>query len=181
MINHIGTKPIKTERLFLRKFTLNDIPEAFEKWTSKKDCDFWGPPHKNINETKLEISKYVKNYFKKDWYMWAVIMDNKLIGLVCGNLIDENIKSICLGYCLTKSYWNKGITTEACKALIKYFFKMGFNRIFSQHNPKNPASGKVMQKCGLQYEGLIRGGSIYRGKICDCLQYALLKSDKIKE
>jgi ribosomal-protein-alanine N-acetyltransferase len=62
--------------------------------------------------------------------MWAIEFNNKLIGLVCGSEINENIKSICIGYCITKSYWNIGIATEASKALINYFFNIGFNSIF---------------------------------------------------
>ena len=179
MINHIGTQLIKTERLILRKFTLDDIPSAYEKWTSCVDSDFWEPTHKNIEETKKVITEYVQNYSKPDWYMWAVEYNNELIGLVCGNEINEEFTRICLGYCITKSQRNKGFTTEACKELIKYFFNIGFNRVFSMHNPLNPASGRVMQKCGMQYEGLIRGGSLRHGEICDCLQYAILKSDII--
>jgi [ribosomal protein S5]-alanine N-acetyltransferase len=179
MINHIGTQPIKTNRLVLRRFTVDDSKYAFEKWTSSSDSKFWEPPHKNIEETEHVIKEYVKNYNDTNWYMWAVVYENELIGLVCGNEINEDIKSICIGYCIAKPYWNKGIATEASKALIKYFFDIGFNRVFSYHNPLNPSSGRVMQKCGMTFEGRIRGGSIYAGEICDCLQYSILKSDII--
>ncbi len=177
MLNHIGTQPIKTNRLSLRRFTVDDSQEAFDKWTSSCESKFWEPPHKDIKETERMINEYVKNYDNPDWYMWAVIFKNELIGLVCGNEINEDIKSICIGYCLTKSCWNKGIATEASKAIIQYFFDIGFNRIFSYHNPLNPASGRVMQKCGMTFEGRIRGGTLFAGEICDCLQYSIIKSD----
>jgi hypothetical protein len=48
MIKHIGTIPINTERLTLRKFTHDDISDVYGKWTSCPDSDFWEPPHKNI-------------------------------------------------------------------------------------------------------------------------------------
>lgn len=177
MLNHIGTQPIKTNRLSLRRFTVDDSQEAFDKWTSSCESKFWEPPHKDIKETERMINEYVKNYDNPDWYMWAVIFKNELIGLVCGNEINEDIKSICIGYCLTKTCWNKGIATEASKAIIQYFFDIGFNRIFSYHNPLNPASGRVMQKCGMTFEGRIRGGTLFAGEICDCLQYSIIKSD----
>ena len=179
MLNHIGTQPITTNRLTLRRFTEGDSKDAFKKWTSSYDSKFWEPPHKNIEETEQVINEYVKNYDNADWYMWAVVFENELIGLVCGNEINEDIKSICIGYCITKSCWNKGIATEASKALIKYFFDIGFNRVFSYHNPLNPSSGRVMQKCSMTFEGRIRGGSLFAGEICDCLQYSILKSDII--
>lgn len=180
MLNHIGTQPIKTERLTLRRFTLNDVKDAYEKWTSCKDSEFWEPPHKSIKDTEQVINEYVQNYDNTDWYMWAVVFENELIGLVCGNEVNEDIKSICIGYCITNSCWNKGIATEASKALIAYFFDIGFNRVFSYHNPLNPSSGRVMQKCGMTFEGRIRGGSLFAGEICDCLQYSILKSDIIR-
>jgi ribosomal-protein-alanine N-acetyltransferase len=177
MINHIGTQTIKTERLTLRRFANGDGKDAFEKWTGSLDSKYWQPPHKNIKETEKIIAEYVEKYTNVDWYMWAILYENRLVGLICGNEINENIKSICIGYCITKSCWNKGIATEAGKALIKYFFDLGFNRIFSYHNPDNPSSGRVMQKCGMTFEGRIRGGSLFAGEICDCLQYSILKSD----
>lgn len=180
MLNHIGTQPITTDRLALRRFTVDDSKEAFEKWTSTDDSEFWEPPHNNIEETEKMIKEYVDNYDNDDWYMWAVIYENELFGLVCGNEINEDIKSICIGYCLTKFCWNKGIATEARKALINYFFNIGFNRVFSYHNPLNPSSGRVMAKCGMTFEGKIRGGSMFAGEICDCLQYSILKSDIVK-
>ena len=177
MINHIGTKPIITSRLQLRRFILNDTNDAFEKWASSIDSIFWEPPHKTLCETAKMIDTYVENYRNSNWYMWAIEYENKLVGLACGNEIDENTKSICLGYCIAKTHWNKGIATEASKALINYFFNAGFSRVFSHHNPNNPSSGRVMQKCGMKFEGLISGGSMFAGEVCDCLQYAIVKSD----
>jgi ribosomal-protein-alanine N-acetyltransferase len=177
VLNHIGTQSLTTERLILRRFTVEDSKTAFEKWTSSEDSKFWEPPHKSLEETEQTINEYVDNYRNADWYMWAVVYEGELIGLVCGNEINEDIRSICIGYCITKACWNKGITTEASKALVQYFFDIGFNRVFSYHNPLNPSSGRVMQKCGMAFEGRIRGGSLFAGEICDCLQYAILKSD----
>jgi RimJ/RimL family protein N-acetyltransferase len=112
--------------------------------------------------------------------MWGIVFKNELIGYICGNEINEEIKSICIGYCITKSCWNKGITTEAAIAVLRYFFSLGYNRVFSYHNPLNPASGKVMQKSGMKFEGRIRGGSLLAGEICDCLQYSILRKDIVE-
>ena len=177
MINHIGTQHISTNRLTLRKFVINDYEDVFEKWTSLYESRYWQPPHKNIEQTKQLITEYIKRYENNNYYMWAIIFENELVGLICGNEINEEIKSICIGYCIAKNYWNNGIATEASKAIINYFFNIGFNRVFSYHNPLNPASGRIMQKCGMTLEGRIRGGSMFAGEICDCIQYSILKSD----
>jgi len=178
-LNHKGTQIIKTERLTLRRFTLEDTEDVFERWASSPENSRFVMkcPHKDIEETKQMLTEHINNYNKMDFYMWGIVFENNLIGYICGNEINEDIKSICIGYCITESCWNKGIATEATKAVIDYFFSLGFNRVFSYHNPLNPASGKVMEKCGMKFEGRIRGGSSLAGEICDCLQYSILRTD----
>lgn len=179
MLNHKGTQTIKTNRLTLRRFTADDSRDAFEKWASSPEISRFVMkcPHSKIIETEQLIAEWVNDYKNANFYMWGIVFEGELIGYICGNELNEDIKCICIGYCITKSCWNKGITTEATKAVINYLFTIGFNRIFSYHNPLNPASGRVMQKCGMQFEGRIRGGSLLAGEICDCMQYAILKAD----
>ena len=72
----------------------------------------------------------------------------------------------------------QGITTEAFKAIIPFFFEeVGANRIESQHDPNNPGSGKVMKKCGLKYEGMLRQADWSNKGIVDACIYSLLKSE----
>lgn len=177
---HKGTQTIKTKHLLLRRLTLEDSKAMFEKWAGSAENSRFVMkcPHENISETQLMLSNYIDNYNKSDFYMWGIVLEDELIGYICGNEINEEIRSICIGYCISKPFWNKGIATEAAKEVINYFFNFGFNRVFSYHNPLNPASGKVMQKCGMEFEGRIRGGSLLAGEICDCLQYSVLASDK---
>ena len=181
MINHVGTREIKTERLFLRRFTENDLDDYFV-WTGSAEMSrfIMEKPYINKNEAKKALLKITESYQSMDYYMWGIVFENELIGFCCGNEINEDIDCICIGYGIKKQYWNRGITTEAVKALIDYFFTAGFNRIFAYHNPLNPASGKVMLKSGMTFEGRIRGGSKLAGKICDCLQYSILKEDWLK-
>ena len=53
----------------------------------------------------------------------------------------------------------------------------GFYRIEAQHHLDNPASGKVMQKIGMKYEGVIRGARIVKGEHIDVAMYSILKID----
>jgi len=53
---------------------------------------------------------------------------------------------------LSRAYWNHGIMSEACKRVVQFAFEeVGFQKIYSYHHADNPASGKVMQKSGMQY------------------------------
>nr|WP_246145393.1 GNAT family protein [Sedimentibacter saalensis] len=78
----------------------------------------------------------------------------------------ENVNDACeIGYCISCKHRNKGITTEAFKAIIKYLFdEIRVNRICAKHDISNVASGKVMQKCGMIYEGTLRKVQIRNNK-----------------
>ena len=83
-----------------------------------------------------------------------------------------------IGYCIGRKWWNNGITSEALKELIRFFFEeVCVNRIESRHDPRNPNSGKVMTKHGLKYEGTMRQSDINNQGICDAAFYALLSED----
>lgn len=71
-----------------------------------------------------------------------------------------------------------GITSEALLALIPYFFDdVKANRIESQHDPNNPNSGRVMLKCGLNYEGTLKQADYSNRGIVDACVYALTADD----
>jgi hypothetical protein len=55
--------------------------------------------------------------------------------------------------------------------------KCGYDNEYGNNYALYPSSGRVMQKCGMIFEGRIRGRSLFAGEICDCLQYSILKSD----
>ena len=68
--------------------------------------------------------------------------------------------------------------TEAVKKVIDFFFnEIGFNRIYTAHAHTNPASGKVMQKCGMIYEGTMRQALNKNGGLLDKVNYAILSDD----
>ena len=63
-----------------------------------------------------------------------------------------------LGFWIAKSCWGRGYATEAVRALIGYGFSvLGLHRIHAMHFSRNPASGRVMAKCGMVHEGRFRG------------------------
>jgi RimJ/RimL family protein N-acetyltransferase len=82
--------------------------------------------------------------------------DDTLIGAVGLRLeLDEGRAE--LGYWIGKPYWNQGYGTEAARAALQFGFEqLGLNRVFAHHFVRNPASGRVMQKLGMIYEGRLR-------------------------
>ena len=62
-----------------------------------------------------------------------------------------------MGYWIGKPYWGNGYCSEAARALIQFCFEtLGLHRVFAHHLARNPASGRVMIKAGMRYEGTLR-------------------------
>jgi RimJ/RimL family protein N-acetyltransferase len=103
--------------------------------------------------------------------------DAALAGAV-GLVIDPDHRHAELGYWIARAYWGLGYATEAAAAVVRYGFEeLGLNRIFAQHFTTNPASGRVMQKLGMQYEGRRRGHILKWGQFMDDEVYAILAED----
>jgi ribosomal-protein-alanine N-acetyltransferase len=177
-----GTIEIKTLRLVLRKFTMDDAEAMFNNWASDPEVTRYvtWDAHPNIDMTKRITSSWIEKYEKdpETTYEWCVTLDGEPVGSIGGPKINEHLKEIEFGYCFGKKFWGNGYATESLQAVIDYWFSLGFNRIKGVHHIDNPASGRVMQKCGLQYEGLIRQGCVsLDGTIYDVKQYAIMRSD----
>ena len=182
---HKGTKTIETQRLILRKFTLDDVDAAYKNWTSDdKVTEFlrW-PTHTDIATTERVINEWIAESTKEDFYQWAIVLKelNEPIGTI--SVVDRNefLNILHIGYCIGSKWWHQGITTEAFSAIIPYLFnEVGANRIESQHDPNNTNSGNVMKKCGLKYEGTLRQADFSNKGIVDACIYSLLKDEWIE-
>lgn len=183
MLSHKGTKAIHTERLLLRRFDLDDASDMFKNWANDREVTkflTW-EPHSSIEETKRIIGLWVNHYQDIKTYEWAI--EREEIGEVIGSIsivkLDEKNDSCEIGYCLSRKYWGMGIMSESLQAVISYLFsEIGFNQIFAKYDTNNVASGKVMQKCGMKYEGTVRQVKIRENKeFYDLTIYAILKND----
>ena len=181
-MEHKGTVEIETNRLILRKFTINDINATFKNWTSNdKVTEYlrW-PTHKDISVTEKVIKDWIKSYKIPSFYQWAIVSKdiNEPIGTISIIDMDEITSKVHIGYCIGSNWWNKGYTSEAFSAIIPFLFnEVKVKRIESQHDPNNQNSGKVMKKCGLKYEGLLRKADWSNKGIVDACIYGLLSED----
>lgn len=181
-MNHIGTKTIETQRLILRRFSTNDSQDMYHNWTSDDEVTkylMW-PAHNNIDVTKAYIESLIDRYSQLDTYDWGIELKERkqVIGSIGVVRCNNDVECVHIGYCLAKKWWNQGIMSEAFSAVIKFLMEeVGVNRIDSRHDPRNPNSGKVMEKCGLKYEGTLRESDRNNQGICDASWYALLRSE----
>lgn len=175
------TIALDTERLILRKFKLSDALDMYESYCSRDIVTKYlrWMPHKSVEETIKYLSDVVLPNYKKEYtYCWAIELreTGKVIGCVDVHTKDLLTKKCTIGWVLSNDYWSKGIMTEASEKVIEFMFKEGFERIQSHHQIGNVASGKVMQKIGMSYEGRLKKYDIDRaGQIIDCEIYAIVR------
>lgn len=185
-MKHCGTKKLETDRLILRRFTNSDAASMYKNWAADEDVTkylMW-QPHSSIQVSQSVTDEWVRQYQNDNFYQWAIVLKengDEPIGSISVVHMNEKVAMAHIGYCLGKKWWHKGIMSEALKAVMNFLFDVaGFNRIESRHDPNNPNSGKVMQKCGMKYEGTLRSADWNNQGICDACYYSMLKSDKIK-
>ncbi len=181
-MNFKGTERLETERLILRKLSLGDAESMFKNWASDDEVTkylVW-ESHKNLEVTKEYLKNIVKEYENPKNFDWCIEL--KSIGEPIGTIgckgLDENIKKIEVGYCIGRRWWGNGIMAEALKEVINFLiFKVGINRIEACHDVRNFASGIVMQKAGMRFEGLLREAYIFHNSVKDVCVYSILKKD----
>ncbi len=181
MITHKGTQTIYTERLTLRKFTVDDARAMFENWANDERVTRYLTwlPHESVEATGQLLELWCAAYEKPETYNWVMEYGGTPIGNISAVRINEKSEYAELGYCMGHAYWNKGLMTEAAKAVINYLFaEIGLNRVGISHAVKNPASGRVAQKCGLTFEGTKREYfKAASGEFLDISDYGILRSE----
>lgn len=179
-----GTQRIETDRLILRRYVIEDADAMYKNWASDSEVTkflTW-QPHSSVDVSRGIIENWLKEYSDEKYYQWAIVLkDNgdEPIGDISVGQMNEDISMVHIGYCLGRAWWRRGIMSEALKAVTDFMFDtVEVNRVEARHDPRNPNSGKVMQKCGMKYEGTLRSADRNNQGICDACYYALLRSER---
>ena len=88
---------------------------------------------------------------------------------------DINRLTFELGYWLAEPYWGRGIMSAAVRATVAHGFEtLPLERIEAYVFANNPASARVLEKCGFSFEGRLRRNVIKNGEVLDSLMFAKL-------
>ena len=177
-----NTQKLETERLILRKFTLDDAEDMYNNWGKDPLTNkflSW-ELHRSIDDSKKVIKDWLVKY-ELGFYNWVVELKDthEIIGNICEEGKNLKHKTISLGYCYGSKYWNHGYATEALKRVIEYLLtEQDFYLVEANHRSSNPASGKVMQKAGMKYDGTLRKRKIDPdGQRRDVIYYSITKDE----
>ncbi|KAF3889151.1 MULTISPECIES: GNAT family N-acetyltransferase [Nostocales] len=162
---------IETARLRLRHFSQNDFQDLYRLYSDAEVMKYLSM--RTREQTQASLSKQIQHWQQHNFGMWAVVEreSGKIIGR-CGLGFLDNTSEVELGYVFDKSYWNRGIATEASKATLKYgFLEAKLERIVAIAKPENTASVRVIQKVGMTYQKSTR----YYGH--DVVYYAITRDE----
>jgi RimJ/RimL family protein N-acetyltransferase len=81
-----------------------------------------------------------------------------------------------IGYWLARPFWGQGLMTAAVNRVCEHAFaEFGLEKITAHVFATNPASARVLEKCGFEQEGFLRRYYVKDGKLIDAVLYARLK------
>jgi RimJ/RimL family protein N-acetyltransferase len=171
---------LKTARLLLRKFQLTDAPDVQRLAGAKAVAAGTFLPHPYENGMAEQwIADQEQAHEGGTAVSFAITLaDNAtLIGSISLDIVQGH-QHARLGYWLGLPYWNRGYGTEAVKAVLAYGFgQLNLNRIYAPHFQGNDASGRVLQKAGMTYEGRMREHYFRFGRFVDLELYGMLRKD----
>lgn len=172
---------LETPRLRLRKLTIRDAQDIYHY---SRDVEvarhvLWDA-HRSLSESRNYLRFMLRKYRMQEPASWGIeyVQTGEIIGTIGFMWIQQDNASAEIGYSLSRDFWNRGIMTEALKAVIIYGFNnLNLNRLEAQHETTNPASGAVMRKCHMKKEGTLRSRLMNKGKFVDVDLYAILRKD----
>ncbi len=171
-----------TDRLILRKLERYDSADMYEYSCIPEVTRYltW-EPHPDAGYTYKYLSYVQSQYRAGKFFDWAVVFQGKMIGTCGFTAINESALSGEVGYVINPKYSNMGIATEAVKRVMEFGFDtLGLQRIEAHYMPENQASRRVMEKCGMTFEGILRKSMLVKGKLIDVGICSILREEYYK-
>lgn len=172
---------LRSTRLILRPFAQSDA-HAVARYAGEKDiaATTLSIPHPYSLDMAVEwIGTHAEMYARGESATFAITLAEslQLVGAI-GLVRHKEHDRAELGYWVGKPHWNRGYASEAALLVVDFGFESWqLERIFAHHFATNPASGKVMEKAGMQYEGCLRHHVKKWGQYQDLKIYSILREE----
>ena len=175
---------LTTERLLLRRIRMTDAPDMFEYSRDPSVTRYllWDP-HPNIEHTRNYIDYLQDKYRDGKYFDWAIVLKSsgKMIGTCGFSAVYPEHRSAEVGYVLNPAFRGQGIGGEALSAVLDFaFHRMALNRVEAKCVDENLSSERVMQKVGMQFEGVARSAMLVKGQYRNIKIYSMLREEYLK-
>ena len=158
-MNHVGTINLETDRLLLRRFSIADSEEIFEGFRNQPEFLFYANKQKvTLEEQKKSLENIDEKYKNKSYYNWLITLKDgsKIIGAINLKVTDEEDK-VVFSYAIDNRFTGKGYMTEALNVVQDFCFNtLQLTRFEGGCAVENIASKRVMEKCGLKFESVLK-------------------------
>ncbi len=182
-INRIFRDPpiLETDRLVLRKMLKKDAADMYDYARRPEVTEYllW-EPHASQMYTYKYLSYLQSRYRAGDFYDWAIVFgrNDKMIGTCGFTKLNVEQNSAEIGYVLNPEYWGMGIAPEAAVAVMRYgFIELRLHRIEARYMIGNDKSRRVMEKVGMQFEGVSRDSMHVKGRYVSIGTCAILRGE----
>ena len=172
------TKQLHSERLLFRKMCKRDAADMYDYAKRPEVTRYllWRE-HPDLTYTKRYLAYVETCYRAGSFFDFAVVEreSGRMIGTCGFTRFDFANNAAEIGYVLHPEYWNRGLASEAVRTILQYGFEtLGLHRIEARYMKDNLASRRVMEKCGMHFEGIQRGLMLIKDRyedigICACV------------
>jgi len=172
---------LTTDRLTLRPFQLDDAWDVERLAGVREIADTTlNIPHPYpVGAATAWIESHLPAWAAGTSATFAIVetKTGKLVGAI-SLMIKREHRRAELGYWIARDRWNNGYATESSQRLLDFGFEfLGLHRIEARHFVRNPASGKVMRKLGMQPEGVERDWAIKWDRYETLVVYSILEGE----
>lgn len=171
---------LKDDTLLMRPLETRDAGDIHALASAKEIADNTFVPHPYPPEAALDFIRSRHELWRQgEEYVFGIIErgSGRFAGCMGIRLVVAHHRAE-VGYWIGKPYWGRGLATSALCLLLQFGFeRLHLNRIEAGHFEHNPASGRVMQKAGMQFEGIRRQYAWHGDHFIDLLWYVILRED----
>jgi [ribosomal protein S5]-alanine N-acetyltransferase len=179
-----ATSPVPqlgTERLILRAVSMNDVDDVFA-YASRPEVTRYTifDYHRLRIESETFVRSVLDGYARGVPPVWAIESREaaRIIGTIAMKNLSEADSRVEVGYAIGPEFWGRGYVAEALRAVLAYAFgTMKLNRVEAKVVPAHTASRRVLEKCGFQFEGVLRQHEFVKGEFNDIAVYSILRSE----
>ena len=174
---------ISTERLLIKKVSLNDAESLFKVWSNDAVTQYMNiDSMTDVSDAENMINFFIAADSNNEANRMGIFLkgnEKDAIGSCGFNYIDFENDRAEIGYELHSDYWRKGYMKEALTALIEYGFEtFSFNRIEAKVDVKNVASQRLLEKMLFESEGVLREYEKQKNEYIDIMMYSILNKDR---
>ncbi len=171
-------KNFNSERLIYRPYKFEDIDQILKYAADPEWARYLPVP---VPYTRGDAEKFVASQLLLEWDKnpsWALEFQGESIGGINVRLLPAHALAET-GYSIARPHWGKGLASEALQTILDLAFNAddSLNRVRAMADARNAASMRVMEKCGMSREGVLRQNQQLRGELFDEAWYGILRSE----